>query len=207
MQKIKDDVIAGNRKETENLVLQAISENVDPIQVINEGLAAGLKLIGDRFKDGEAFLPEMMLSAMAAKTGIDIATKDMAASISNKGTIVIGTVKGDLHDIGKNLVALILRASGFKVVDLGVDVSEEEFINAIREHKPDFLGLSCLMTTTMVGMGKTIDSLIAEGLRKDVRVIVGGCAVTEDIASQIGADGYARNAASAASLLESLHCA
>ena len=132
MQKIKDAVIAGNRKETEELVLQAISENVDLIQVINEGLAAGLKLIGDRFKEGKAFLPEMMLSAMAAKAGIEIATKDMAASPLNKGTIVIGTVKDDLHDIGKNLVTLVLRASGFKVVDLGVDVSEEEFILGYR---------------------------------------------------------------------------
>jgi len=204
MQKIQDAVVAGNRRETEDLVRQAISEGTGTMQIINEGLAVGLKLIGDRFKTGDAFLPEMMLSAIAAKAGIEVATKDLAASISNKGTIVLGTVKGDLHDIGKNLVALVLRGRGFEVVDLGVDVSEEEFINAVREHRPDFLGISCLMTTTMIGMGKTINSLTKAGLRNNVKVVIGGCPVTQNVASQIGADGYAREAASAADLLESL---
>jgi 5-methyltetrahydrofolate--homocysteine methyltransferase len=204
MQKIQDAVVAGNRKETEDLVRQAISEGTGTMQIINEGLAVGLKLIGDRFKTGDAFLPEMILSAIAAKAGIEVATKDLTTEVSTKGTMVLGTVKGDLHDIGKNLLALVLMARGFKVVDLGVDVTGEEFLSAVKEHKPEFLGLSCLMTTTMAGMEGTIDTLTKAGLRDTVKVLIGGCPVTPDFATQIGADGCARDAASAADLMESL---
>lgn len=205
LQDIIDAVVAGNIKETEDLVHRAISEGISTIEIINEGLSAGLEVIGDQFKTGESFLPDMMMSAIAAKAGIAVATENLGeGEYQPKGTMVLGTVKGDLHDIGKNLVALVLRARGFKVIDLGVDIHEEEFIGAVREHKPEFLGMSCLMTTTMMGMKETIDALVEARLRDTVKVVVGGCPVTEDFTSQIGADGCGRDAAAAADLVERL---
>ena len=204
MQKIQEAVVAGKIKETEDLVRKAVSEGMNTMQIINEGLVGGLKLVGDRYSAGEMFLPEMLLSALASKAGIAVATIDSKAQVSIKGTMVLGTVEGDLHDIGKNLLSLILKARGFEVIDLGVDVSIEKFINSVEEHKPEFLGLSCLMTTTMPTMEDTIVAFTKAGLRDTVKVLIGGCPVTQDFATQIGADGFARDAAAAANLLESL---
>ena len=204
-QGIIDAVAAGNIKKTRDLVRQAISEGINYLSIVNEGLTEGLKVVGGRFKVGELFLPEMMLSAIAARAGIEAATENLeVGEYQPKGTIVMGTVKGDLHDLGKNLVALFLKARGLKVIDLGVDVHEEEFVSAVRVHKPELLGLSCLMTTTMKGMTETMEALVEAGLRDSVKVIVGGCPVNEDFACQIGANGYGRDAAMAADLVESL---
>ena len=206
MEKLKDvidNVVAGNIGETKDVVRQALDKGTTPMDVINKGLVAGLDVVGEQFANGDMFLPEMMLSAVAAREGIAIATKDMKkGQYKPKATMVLGTVKGDLHDIGKNLVALILRSRGFEVIDLGIDISHEQFVSAVREHKPEFLGLSCLMTTTMMAMKDVIDALTKAGLRDAVKVVIGGCPVTQGFASQIGADYYGRDAGSAAALLE-----
>ncbi|MEE9399790.1 MAG: corrinoid protein [Dehalococcoidales bacterium] len=208
MQKLQDitnAVIAGKISETKELVRGAVDAGIAAMQIINEGLAAGLEVVGDRFKTGEMFLAEMMLSATAAKVGIDLATENLdKGEYQPRSTMVLGTIKGDLHDIGKNLVALVLGSRGFKVIDLGVNVHEDEFISAVREHKPGFLGMSCLMTTTMKNMKDIMDALAEAGFRDIVKVVVGGCPVSQDFASQIGADGYARNAGEVIDLMERL---
>jgi len=206
MEKFKDvidNVVAGNIAETKDAVRQLLAKGVSPGDVIEKGLVAGLGVVGEQFANGDMFLPEMMLSAVAAREGIAIATKDMKkGQYKPKATMVLGTIKGDLHDMGKNLVALILRTRGFEVIDLGTDVHEEQFISAIREHKPELLGMSCLMTTTMIGMKDVINALTEAGLRNTVKVILGGCPVTQEFASQIGADYYGRDVGSTAALLE-----
>ena len=206
MEKLKDvldAVVAGNISETQDTVRQTLDKGTAPVDVINRGLVAGLDVVGEQFANGEKFLPEMMLSAIAAREGIAIATKGMEKSqYKPKATMVLGTVKGDLHDIGKNLVTLVLRSRGFEVIDLGINIPEEQFINAVREHKPELLGLSCLMTTTMIGMKDVINALTEAGLRNTVKVIIGGCPVTQEFASWIGADYCGHDAASTATLLE-----
>ncbi len=208
MQRITDivnAVVSGNIGETKDAVRQALDKGVAPMQVINEGLVAGLNVVGERFATGEMFLPEMMLAALAARDGIQIAKVGMkAGEYKRKATIVLGTVKGDLHDIGKNFVALILESRGFEVIDLGIDVGEEDFVNSVRERKPEFLGMSALITTTMKEMGNVIAALTQHELRTKVKVIVGGAPVTQLFASQIGADFYGRDAGSTAVLLEGL---
>jgi len=177
---VMDAVVAGNIGGTQDAVRQALDKATTRMDVINKGLVAGLDVVGEQFAAGEAFLPEMMLSAVAAREGIAIAMKGMEkGQYKPKATMVIGTVKGDLHDIGKNLAALILRTRGFEVIDLGVD-----------------------MTTTMMGMKDVINALTEAGLRNTVKVIIGGCPVTQEFVSQIGADYYGHDAASTAALLE-----
>lgn len=202
-QDIIEAVIAGEASKTEDAVRRKLDSGVAPMEIINEGLIAGLNVVGERYSTGEMFVPEMMVSAIAARGGMDLATEGMKkGEYQTKGTMVIGTVKGDLHNVGKNLVALVLRARGFKVIDLGVDVDKEAFISVVREYKPEFLGMSCLMTTTMRGMKDVIVGLTEAGLRDTVRVLVGGCPVTQEFATQIGADYYRRDAGSVAVLLE-----
>ena len=208
MVEIKDimgAVMAGNIAETKDAVRLALGKGVTPMDIIDKGMVAGLDIIGERFAAGETFLPEMMLSAITAREGIAIATEGLEkGQYKPKATMVLGTVKGDLHDIGKNLITLILRSRGFEVIDLGVDIHKEQFISAIREHKPEILGMSCLMTATMIGMKDVISALKETGLRNTVKVIVGGCPVSPEFASQIGADYYSRDAGSTAVLLEKL---
>ena len=196
-------MVAGNIAGTKEAVSKALTKGIAPLDIINNGMVAGLDVVGEQFAAGEMFLPEMMLSAVAAREGMAIATEGIdKGQLKPKATMVIGTVKGDLHDIGKNLVALILNSRGFDVIDIGVDVPEEQFVNAVREHKPDILGMSCLMTTTMVGMKDVINALIKAGVRDKVKVIVGGAPVNQEFASQIGADYYSRDAGSTGALLE-----
>lgn len=200
---VMDAVVAGNIGGTQDAVRQALDKATTRMDVINKGLVAGLDVVGEQFAAGEAFLPEMMLSAVAAREGIAIATKGMEkGQYKPKATMVLGAIKGDIHDIGKNLVALVLRTKGFEVIDLGVDIHEEQFISAVREHKPELLGMSCLMTTTMMGMKDVINALTEAGLRNTVKVIIGGCPVTQEFVSQIGADYYGHDAGSTAALLE-----
>jgi 5-methyltetrahydrofolate--homocysteine methyltransferase len=202
---IIDAVVAGDIGKTKSAVCWALDTGIPAMRIINDGLVSGLQVVGERFSTGDMFLPEMMMSAIAAKAGIEDAAAVMkTGEYKAKATIVMGTVKGDVHDIGKNLVELILRCRGFEVVDLGVDVSEEEFVNAVRYNKPNFLGMSCLLTTTMVNMKYVIAALTEAGLRDTVKVAVGGCPVNQEFASQIGADGYARDAGSAVTMLEGL---
>ena len=206
LQDIIDAVVAGEIARTKEAVSKALAKGIAPLDVINKGMVAGLDVVGEQFATGEMFLPEMMLSAMAAREGMSIATEGLdKGQLKPKATLVIGTVKGDLHDIGKNLVSLILRSRGFNVIDLGVDVPEEQFVNAVREHKPDILGMSCLMTTTMVGMKDVINALVEAGVRDKVKVIVGGAPVNQEFASQIGADYYSRDAGSTGTLMEAVY--
>ena len=205
LQAIIDAVVSGNISETKDLVRRAVDAGVDAMQIISEGLVTGLNVVGERFEAEEMFVPELILSGITAQAGIEIATEGLEkGEYKPKAAVVLGTVKGDLHDIGKNLVGLVLRSRGFEVIDLGVNVDEEEFISAVREHKPAFLGMSCLLTMTMPDMKDVVDALTEAGLRDTVKVLVGGCPVSQDFASQIGADGYARHAAAAAGLVERL---
>jgi len=189
-------------KETTAALLAA---GEDPLKLINEGLIPGINEVGERFKEGIMFVPEMMMSAQAMKAGVDLAKEKIeGADIPNAGTIVIGTVAGDLHDIGKNLVSMMLDSSGFNVVDLGVDVPADKFVAAVKEHKADILGLSALLTTTMPAMKEVIDALKESNLRDQVKVIIGGAPVTQAYADEIGADGYAPDAALAVELCKKI---
>jgi 5-methyltetrahydrofolate--homocysteine methyltransferase len=201
--KIVDAVIDGDIDATKSEVKLAIERGIDPVEVINRGMIAGLDVVGERFASGQMFLPEMMLSAVAAREGIAVATEGLeSGKYRPKATMVIGSVKGDLHDIGKNLVALFLKSKGFDVIDLGIDVGTEQFLEAVKEHRPEILGMSCLMTTTMASMKDVINALTEAGLRSDVKVIVGGCPVSQEFADEIGADYYGRDAGSTATILE-----
>lgn len=205
LKEIADSVIAGNRKKVQELVKVALEEGISPERIINEGLLSGMSVIGERFKRNEIFVPEVLVSARAMQAGMDILRPLIANSKEViKGKIVIGTVKGDLHDIGKNLVSMMLEGAGYQIIDLGIDVPPEKFVEAIKEHNPDIVGMSALLTTTMPQMKVTIDVLKQEGLRDKVKVIVGGAPVTPEFAKEIGADGYAKDASEAVELVNSL---
>lgn len=196
LEQIKESVIAGNAKQVKTFTEAALAEGVDVSTILNEGLIAGMNVIGVRFKANEVYVPEVLMAARAMHTGL-AAIKPMIASsgIKEKGTIAIGTVKGDLHDIGKNLVIMMLEGAGYRVIDLGVDVPTEKFLKAIEEHHPQVIGISALLTTTMTQMKEAVGALKAQGAK--IKVIVGGAPVTPKFADEIGADGYAADAASA----------
>ncbi|MFZ5591194.1 MAG: cobalamin B12-binding domain-containing protein [Bacillota bacterium] len=202
---LADLVLKGDQPQVEQVTRQLLEAGEDPLQIINEGLIAGITEVGVRFKEGELFVPEMMRSAKAMKAGIEILKPAIAGSdIPSAGKVVMGTVKGDLHDIGKNLVIMMLESSGFAVVDLGIDVPVEKFIAAVQEHRPQIVGMSALLTTTMPVMKQVIDALSRENLRENVKVLVGGAPVSAEFAREIGADGYAPDAASAAELCKQM---
>ena len=199
LQPLIDAVIAGNANGAKALAEAALAEDVAPATIVNEGLIAAMGVVGERFGRGEIYVPEMLLSARAMTTALAILEPLMSKSdVGSRGTVVIGTVKGDVHDIGKNIVAIMLKGSGFTVHDLGVDVPAERFVGAIKEHQPDVVGLSALLTTTMPGMRSVMDALVAAGVRDEVKVLVGGAPVTEEFALSIGADGYGKDAGEAA---------
>lgn len=205
LKEIANSVIAGNKKRVQELVNKALEENISLEEIINDGLLAGMGVIGERFKRNEIFVPEVLVSARAMQAGMDILRPLIVNSKGIiKGKIVIGTVKGDLHDIGKNLVSMMLEGAGYEIIDLGIDVSPEKFVEAIKEHNPDIVGMSALLTTTMPQMKVTIDALKKEGLRDRVKVIVGGAPVTPEFAREIGADGYAKDASEAVELVNSI---
>ncbi|NHM26483.1 cobalamin-binding protein [Desulfofundulus sp. TPOSR] len=204
-QELAQLVIDGDIQRVEAMTKKLLDAGEDPLEIINEGLIAGINEVGIRFRDGEMFVPEMMRSARAMKAGMEVLKPAIAgADIPTAGKVVIGTVKGDLHDIGKNLVIMMLESSGFNVVDLGIDVPVDKFVRAVKEHSPQVLGLSALLTTTMPVMGEVISALDKENLRGSVKVIVGGAPVSQEFADEIGADGYAPDAASAAELCKQL---
>ena len=200
LEDISSAVQRGKRKEVKPLVQQAIDEGMDPVVILNEGLVPAMSIIGDRFSRNEAFVPEMLVAARAMAAGTELLKPLLAEEGAEPvGKAVIGTVKGDMHDIGKNLVRMMLEGKGIEVEDLGVDVAPEAFVAYVREH-PDcqIVCLSALLTTTMPMIGETIKALEDAGLRDKVKVMVGGAPITQAFADEIGADAYTEDAASAA---------
>ncbi|MFO8056788.1 MAG: corrinoid protein [bacterium] len=201
---IAESLIAGNVDEVTKLTKECLEE-AGPDEVLQKGLLAGMEVVGQRFKVGDMFIPEVMRCAKAMRGAMDILRPKLIESdIPTAGTFVIGTVKGDLHDIGKNLVLMMYEGAGFRTVNLGVDLDTEVFVNAVKEEKPDILGMSALLTTTMPRMGEVINALKEAGIRDQVKIIVGGAPVTSDYAEQIGADAYGANAAMAVDVGRSL---
>lgn len=195
---IANSVIEGEKGKVRGLVQQAITEGVKLDKVLSEGLIAAMNVVGERMKKHEIFLPEVLMSAAAMQAGMDLLRPLLVTSGVGLGPkVVFGTVKGDVHDIGKNLVGIMLTGAGFQVVDLGKDISAERFVQATREEDAQIVGMSALLTTTMSEMKTTIEALKASGMREKVKVIIGGAPVSPEYAAQIGADGYARDAARA----------
>ncbi len=193
-------VIDGDVEECLKLVNRGIENGVDPVETIEKGLARGIKKVGDDFGAGNVFLPELIMAAdvmQQATTILDKEIKSEGTSRKTLGKIVIGTVKGDIHDIGKSVVAAVLQANGFDVVDIGTDVAVEEFIKSVKENEADCLGMSTLLTLPLQVMGEVIQKMDEEGLRGKVKVIVGGCPVTQEFADEIGADAVGFDAADA----------
>lgn len=204
-EELSEAVISGQQQQVEELVKAALSEGVAPLSIINDGLIAGMNVVGKRFKEGDMFVPEVLMSARAMGAGVELVKPHLVESeVPNKGTIVIGTVKGDLHDIGKNLVGMMLESSGYKVIDLGVDTAPEDFVAAVKEHNAQVVGLSALLTTTMLSMKETIETFKTSGIRDQVKVLVGGAPISQSFADEIGADGFAPDAASATELVGQL---
>jgi 5-methyltetrahydrofolate--homocysteine methyltransferase len=188
-----------------DLIRQGLEAGLAPGDILKNGLVAGMDRIGTDFKSGELFVPEVLIAARAMTAGMNILRPLLGESgTSSAGKYVIGTVKGDIHDIGKNLVRMLLEGAGFETVDLGCDVAPEAFVEAVKEHQPRLIGMSAMLTTTMISMGETMDLLNAEGLRRDVKVMIGGAPVTSGYAQTIGADAYAPDAASAVDIARSL---
>jgi 5-methyltetrahydrofolate--homocysteine methyltransferase len=205
LQALAESIIKGKKGPAVEMTQQAIDEGVDPQTIINQGLIGGMAVVGEKFKNNEFYVPEVLIAARAMKECMGILKPLLAESgVKPVGIVVIGTVKGDLHDIGKNLVAMMLQGNGFEVIDLGVDVAPEKFIDAAKENKAELVALSALLTTTMPGMKQTLDAFEAAGVRSSLKVMVGGAPVTQKFSDEIGADGYAPDAASAVDLAKSL---
>ncbi len=205
--RLAQTVIDCDKNECVRLINEGLSQGIDPLETIEKGLGRGIIKVGDDFGEGACFLPELIGAADVMKEGVAILDEKIRAEGKTRqslGKIVIGTVKGDIHDIGKSVVAAVLQANGYDVVDLGIDVAEETFIKAVREQKADCLGLSSLLTLTIQVMGSVIEKLKEEGLRDEVKVIVGGCPVTQEFAEEIGADAVGFDAADAVRKMETL---
>lgn len=202
---IAESLMKGKANDVKEMVQKVLDDGVEPAKVLNEGLLAGMSVIGARFKKNEVYVPEVLIAARAMKAGMEILQPKLVASgVEPKGTAVVGTVKGDLHDIGKNLVCMMLEGAGFKVVDVGIDVDPEKFVQAAIEHKAQIVGVSALLTTTMTNMKAVVEAVKASEVAKTSKVMIGGAPVTQSFADEIGADGYAADAASAADLALSL---
>lgn len=205
LEKISTTILEGNSENTPGLVQEALDQGVRPKEILDNGMVVGMNEVGDRFRRGDMFVPEVLMSAEAMQAGLEVLRPELAASGEKMiGTIVMGTVKGDLHDIGKNLVGMMCEGAGFEVIDLGFNVPPEKFIEAIKEHKPDIVGMSALLTTTMRSMGHTIKAIEEAGLRDQVKIMVGGAPVDQEFAERIGADGYGSNAVSGSDLAKRL---
>ena len=205
LESIKTAVLKGDMKTSQDQVEHALGSGLSPADILHEGLISAMTEVGRLFEEGEYYVPEMLIAARAMKGGLAILKPLLAETdVQPLGKIALGTVKGDLHDIGKNLVSMMLEGAGFEVVDLGVDVAPEIFVDTIESGGIDILGMSALLTTTMPLMKATIDALVQAQLRDQVKVIIGGAPVTQSYADDIGADGYAPDASRAASLAKSL---
>ena len=195
MQQISYDLIVGNHLEVDRLTIQALEEGFAANTILDDGLVAGMAIVGIKFRDNVIFVPEVLVAARAMKAGMAHIEPILSESgIQPVGTVVMGTVKGDLHDIGKNLCIMMLRGAGFIVHDLGVDTAPDEFIDAVAEHEAEVLGMSALLTTTMPNMGRTIDAFEENGLRDIVKIMVGGAPLTQEFADDFGSDGYGKDA-------------
>lgn len=196
--KISETLVAGKTDELKKLVEDAINENANPAEILNQGLLPGMDAVGQKWKAGDMFMPEVLRSAKAMSNSMDILRPHLKeGDMGNTGTLVIGTVAGDLHDIGKDLAGMMFEGAGYKVINIGIDQPNEAFVEAVKEHQPTLLGMSALLTTTMPRMGEVINSLKEAGIRDQVAVMIGGAPVTQEFADEIGADIYAPNAGSA----------
>jgi len=203
MEALKNAVIEGDQNSAKDITAEALAEGLEPEQILQDGLVAGMSVIGAAFKKNEVYVPEVLIAARAMKTAMGILEpKLIEAGVEPIGTVVVGTVKGDLHDIGKNLVSMMLKGAGFNVIDLGVDVTPEKFIEAAKENKAQAVGLSALLTTTMPMMDKTVQAFSEAGA--DTKVMIGGAPVTQEYADKIGAQGYAPDAATAVDVAKKL---
>lgn len=196
---IYEAVLKGNAETTKTEVAAALEENIAAVDILQKACIPAMGEVGRLFEDGEVYIPEMLIAARAMQAGMDLLKTHLAeADVTSSGKVIIGTVQGDLHNIGKNLVGMMLEGAGFEIVDLGTDVPPEQFLGAVREHEPHIVGMSALLTTTMPAMRATIEALAEAGLRDRVKVLVGGAPVTQSFADKIGADGFAPDASSAA---------
>jgi 5-methyltetrahydrofolate--homocysteine methyltransferase len=221
IEKLKENVIQGRTTQDDEgiddtltgpgvveLTQMALDSQVPVKEIISEGLTAGMEIVGQKFNAKEYFVPDMLASAEAVSEAMDILKPHLEKSgVASKGKFAIVTVKGDIHDIGKNIVAILLKGAGYEVDDLGIDVPTEKIVDYVREHKPHYLGLSALLTTTMLVMGEIIEALNAAGLRESVKVLIGGAAVSEEFASEIGADAYCADGFAAVRILDSYQAA
>lgn len=202
---IKEATIAGNQAKVGELTEQALKEGLEASKIIEEGFIPAMWVVGKDFASGKIYIPEMLIAARAMKMGVELLKPALVdKNVQTIGKVLIGTVQGDLHDIGKNLVIMMLEGSGFEVVDLGVDVPTEKFIEGVRTHDPQFLAMSALLTTTMDQMKIVIEALKSAGLREKVNVMVGGAPISQKFADAIGADGYGENAGEAAQKMKML---
>ena len=204
LKQIYDNVIEGQMVEVENGVQAALSAGIGADVILKDGLIAAMDEVGKRYEEGDFFVPEMLISARAMQAGLKLLKPQLVrGSVKAAGRVAIGTIKGDLHDIGKNLVAMMLEGAGFEIIDLGVDVSPQAFVDAVHEGA-QIIGMSALLTTTMSNMAGTIEALKAAGLRDKVKIMIGGAPVTEEFAKRIGADAFAPDASSATRIARQL---
>jgi len=204
-ERLSTAVLEGDAEKAAKLTQKALDQELPAQEILDNGLVLGMNEVGVRFKRGDMFVPEVLMSADAMAAGMTHLRPELAASGAKMaGKILLGTVKGDLHDIGKNLVGMMCEGGGFEVIDIGFDVEPEKFIAAIKEHQPDIVGMSAMLTTTMRAMGHTIKAIEEAGLRDQIKVIVGGAPVDAEFAKRIGADGYGSNAPSGAELAQEL---
>ena len=193
---MQDDLYDGLKEEIPLQVREALGRGKSPQEILDGGLVAGMDIVGVDFRDGILFVPEVLMAANAMKAGMEILRPLLTETGAPQvGTMVVGTVKGDIHDIGKNLVAMMMEGAGFEVINLGINCDADKFLAAIEEHKPDIIGMSALLTTTMPYMKVVVDTLGEEGIRDDIYIMVGGAPVTEKFAKEVGADAYGRDAA------------
>ncbi len=208
LSKMASNLYEGEEEKVAALVQQALDQGMKPQEILSDGLIAGMDKVGVDFKAGDLFVPEVLIAARAMSAGMHVLRPLLADSdVTSAGKYVIGTVKGDLHDIGKNLVKMMLEGAGFETIDLGTDVDPASFVSAIQEHQPNLVGMSALLTTTMVNMKATLEALQEAGLRDSVKIMVGGAPVTAAFAKEIGADAYAPDAATAVDLARELSAA
>lgn len=198
LKELQEALFRGDILKAKEITQRALWEKIEPKEILEQGLIKRMKVVGIKFKNNEIFLPEVLLASQAMYGGLELLQPKLIKSgVKAVGKVIIGTAKGDLHDIGKNLVAMMLRGGGFEVIDLGIDVPPEKFLKASQEHQPDIVGISALLTTTMIGMMDVITIFKKASLRNKIKVMVGGAPVTQEFANEIGADVYAPDAASA----------
>lgn len=202
---ITETLISGDGEMLQQMVREALTGGISATDILNDGLISGMDIVGEKMESGDMFIPEVLMAAQAMSESVEILKPLLGDGQSSKvGKVILGTVKGDLHDIGKNLVKMMMESAGFETIDLGVDIAPEDFVKAIVENQPDIVGLSALLTTTMPMMKKSIETIEESGLRRNLKIIVGGAPVNQAFADEIGADGYAPDAGSASKLAKNL---